>query len=202
LENKSIDSRPFEEVNMTVIERITLAFLLGACVLLAAPAYTQAQQQPLPENQQPGLAGDPIRDLNLSPEQRERIRAIREEQRDERATVNRHLRETNRALEELLDSDNPSEAQIEKHLRDIAEAQAASLRMRVATEMKVRKVLTPEQLTTLRILRQNARDSRRERQIENNQRRREGIDRRGVPSRNTIAPVFPRRLDPNRRPQP
>lgn len=186
---------------MTVIERITLAFLLGACVL-AAPAYAQAQQQPLPENQQPGPGGDPIRDLNLSPEQRERIRAIREEQRDERATINQHLRETNRALEELLDSESPSEAQIDKHLRDIAEAQAASLRMRVATEMKVRKVLTPEQLTTLRILRQNARDSRRERQIENNQRRREGIERRGVPSRNTIAPVFPRRLDPNRRPQP
>ncbi|MFZ0062751.1 MAG: Spy/CpxP family protein refolding chaperone [Pyrinomonadaceae bacterium] len=187
---------------MKVIERITLAFLFGACVVLAASAYAQAQQQPLPENQQPGPGGDPIRDLNLSPEQRERIRSIREEQRDERAAVNQHLRETNRALEELLDSDNPSEALIEKHLRDIAEAQAASLRMRVATEMKVRKVLTPEQLTTLRILRQNARDSRRERQIENNQRRREGIERRGLPSRNTIAPVFPRRLDPNRRPQP
>jgi Spy/CpxP family protein refolding chaperone len=187
---------------MKVIKRLTLAFLFGACVLLVVPAHIQAQQQPLPENQQSGPGGDPIRDLNLSPEQRERIRAIREEQRDERAAINQHLRETNRALEEVLDSDNPSEALIEKHLRDVAEAQAASLRMRVATEMKVRKVLTPEQLTTLRMLRQNARDVRRERQIENNQRRRERIERRGLPSRNSIAPVFPRRLDPNRRPQP
>ncbi|HET6671128.1 MAG TPA: Spy/CpxP family protein refolding chaperone [Pyrinomonadaceae bacterium] len=187
---------------MKVIKRLTLAFLFGGCVLLVVPAHIQAQQQPLPENQQSGPGGDPIRDLNLSPEQRERIRAIREDQRDERAAINQHLRETNRALEEVLDSDNPSEALVEKHLRDVAEAQAASLRMRVATEMKVRKVLTPEQLTTLRMLRQNARDMRREQQIENNQRRRERIERRGLPSRNSIAPVFPRRLDPNRRPQP
>ena len=169
---------------------------------MLALATTTPAQQPLPENQQPGPAADPIRDLNLSPEQRERIRAIREEQRDERAAVNQRLRETNRALEEVLDSENPSDAEIERHLRDIAAAQAASLRMRVATEMKVRKVLTPDQLATLRVLRQNARDSRRERQIENNQRRRERMERRRMPGRNTIAPVFPRRSDPNRRPQP
>ena len=179
--------------------RITFA-LIVTCVLLTLSTDTRAQQ-PLPENQQPGQVADPIRDLNLSPEQRERIRAIRQEQRDERAAVNQRLRETNRALEEVLDSDNPSNAVIENHLREIAEAQAASLRMRVATEMKVRKVLTPEQLATLRVLRQNARDARRDRQIENNQRRRERIERRGMPGRNTIAPV-PRRLDPNGRPQP
>ena len=186
---------------MRAINRITFAFLFGACSLLAVPGLAVAQQ-PLPENQQPAPAADPIRDLNLSPEQRERIRTIREEQRDERQVVNQRLRETNRALEEVLDSDNPSDAVIERHLRDFADAQAASLRMRVATEMKVRKVLTPDQLTTLRVLRQNARDTRRERQIENNQRRREGLERRRLPSRNTIAPAFPRRQDPNQRPQP
>ncbi len=185
---------------MKIISRITFAFLFAVSVLLALATSAPAQQ-PLPENQQPGPA-DPIRDLNLSPEQRERIRAIREEQRDERAAVNQRLRETNRALEEVLDSENPSEAEIERHLRAIAEAQAASLRMRVGTEMKVRKVLTPDQLATLRVLRQNARDSRRERRIENNDRRREGLERRRLPGRNTIGPVFPRRLDPNRRPQP
>ena len=186
---------------MKNISRITFAFLFAASVLLALATHAAAQQ-PLPENQQPGPSADPIRDLNLSPEQRERIRAIRQEQRDERAAVNQRLRETNRALEEVLDSENPSEAEVERHLRAIAEAQAASLRMRVGTEMKVRKVLTPDQLATLRVLRQNARTSRRERQIENNERRREGLERRRLPGRNTIGPVFPRRLDPNRRPQP
>jgi Spy/CpxP family protein refolding chaperone len=185
---------------MKTIRRISLALAFGACVLSAFPLFAQAQQPP-PENPQGMPGGDPIRDLNLSPEQRERIRAIREEMRDERAAINRRLRETNRALEEVLESDNPDDAIVEKHLRDVAEAQAASLRMRVSTEMKVRRVLTLEQLATLRSLRQSARDARRERQLENNDmRRRQRIERRGVPNRNTIAPAFPKRVDPSPKP--
>lgn len=185
---------------MKTPKRNIVFLVFAVCVLLALPAFAQGQQPPA-EGQQPVTSGDPIRELNLTPEQREQIRAIREEMRDERAAINRRLRETNRALEETLDSDNPDNAVVEKLLRDVSEAQAASLRMRVTTEMKVRRVLTPEQLATLRALRQNARDTRRERQIENNDmRRRDGLQRRGLPSRNTIAPIFPRRLDPNRRP--
>jgi Spy/CpxP family protein refolding chaperone len=173
------------------------AILLAVIGLIGTPAVGRAQQ-PAPENQQLPPA-DPIRELNLSPEQRERIRAIREEMRDQRAAINLRLRETNRALEEVLDSDNANDALIEKHIRDVAEAQAASLRMRVLTERKVRGVLTPEQLATLRTLRQNARDARQDRQLNNNERRRERMERRGMPSPNTIAPL-PRRMDPMRRP--
>ncbi|HEU4477896.1 MAG TPA: Spy/CpxP family protein refolding chaperone, partial [Pyrinomonadaceae bacterium] len=153
---------------MKTFSRTILSLLFAASLWTATPANLQAQQTPA-EAQQVSPGGDPIRDLNLSPEQRERIRAIREETRGERAAINQRLRETNWALEEVLDSDNPSEAVVEKHLRDVAEAQAASLRMRIATEMKVRRVLTPDQLTTLRTLRQNARNLRRERQLENNE---------------------------------
>lgn len=179
---------------MKLQQRLIPAVLLGAGVLLSAPGYARAQQPPAENHQMP--AADPIRDLNLSPEQRERIRAIREEMRDERAAINERLRETNRALEVLLDSDNPNDVAVEKHLRDVAEAQAASLRMRVSTERKVRSVLTPEQLATLREWRQQARDARRERQLDNNQRRREGFQRRGLPGRNTIAPVLRQRARP------
>ena len=179
---------------MKTQQRLILALLLGAGVFIAAPGYARAQHPP-PENHQIPPT-DPIRDLNLSPEQRERIRAIREEMRDERAAINERLRETNRALEELLDSDNPNDAAVEKHLRDVSEAQAASLRMRVLTERKVRSVLTLEQLATLREWRQQARDARRGRQIDNNQRRREGFQRRGLPGRNTIAPVLPQPARP------
>jgi Spy/CpxP family protein refolding chaperone len=183
---------------MKTFARTVLSFVFAASLWTAAPTCLQAQQPP-PEAQQATPGGDPIRDLNLSPEQRERIRAIREETRDERAAINQRLRERNRALEEVLDSDNPSDAVVEKHLLDVAEAQAASLRMRISTEMKVRRVLTPEQLTTLRTLRQNARNLRRERQLENNEmRRRDGIERRRMPNRNTMVPGLPRRLNPNR----
>ena len=182
---------------MKTFSRTILSLLFAACLWMVAPANLQAQQPPS-EAQQAAPGGDPIRDLNLSPEQRERIRAIREETRDERAAINQRLRETNSALEEVLDSDNPSDAVVEKHLRDIAEAQAASLRMRIATEMKVRRVLTPDQLTILRTLRQNAKNSRRERQLENNEmRRRERIERRRA-DRNTMVPGLPRRINPVR----
>ena len=185
---------------MNKFNRALLMLLLATLVAVASPQNLLAQQQ-APEGQ--GPIADPIRDLNLSPEQRERIRAIREDMRDERANINQRLRETNRALEEVLDSDNPDDALVERRLKDVAEAQAASTRMRVLTEIRVKRVLTPDQLATLRSLRQNARDARRERRLDNQeQRRREGLDRRGIPSRNTIAPSFPRPVNPNRRTQP
>jgi Spy/CpxP family protein refolding chaperone len=182
---------------MKTNERLSLVLILAVMVVITLPTFAQAQQQP--EGQQPPVGGDPVRDLNLTPEQRERIRAIREEMRDQRAAINERLREANLALEEMLDSDNPNEAVVEKHLRDVAEAQAASLRMRVQTERRVRSILTAEQLATLRAMRQNLRDARRERQREN---RRDRLERRGIPGRNTMAPAFPRRLDPSKRPQP
>ena len=126
-------------------------------LIVCAPVYASVRDQ----QQGPPPADDPVRELNLSPEQREKIRALREQTRDERAAINQRLRATNRALEEVLDSDNPNEAVIEERLRDVAQAQAASMRMRVLTEFRIRQVLTPEQLTTLRTLRQNARSARR-----------------------------------------
>ena len=189
------------EVNMKQAEQIMLMVLVSAIILVAGAANSLAQQ-PQAEGA-PGVVTDPIRDLNLSPEQRERIRSIREEMRDERAAINQRLRETNLVLEELLDSDNPDDALVERRLRDVADAQAASMRMRVLTEIRVKKVLTPEQLATLRTLRQNARETRRERRQENNDmRRRDGLPRRGLPSRNTMAPVFPGQVDPNRKQRP
>ncbi len=150
------------------------------------------------EQQQGGPVDDPVRELNLSPEQREKIRAIREQTREERAAINQRLRATNRALEELLDSENPIEAVVEQRLREVAEAQAASMRIRVLTEFRIRRVLTPEQLTTLRTLRQNARDARRGRDWDNRDvEQREGVERqRGLRNqRNGLGPLFPRRAD-------
>lgn len=173
-----------------------LAILLG---LLAMSVYASGNPQ-----QQTGPVDDPVRELNLSPEQRERIRAIREQTREERAGVNQRLRATNRALEEVLDSENPSEAIVEQRLRDVADAQAASMRMRVLTEFRIRRVLTPEQLTTLRTLRQNARHKRRGADWDNRRFERQGVEGpRGLRNRrNSLAPLFPRRGDTSVKPRP
>ena len=190
---------------MSMIKKTILSLVAATSLLVAAPSHSLgAYQQQQPDSQQRPAGNDPIRELNLSPEQRERIRAIRQQLQAERATINQRLRETNRALEEALDADNPDEAAVEQRLREVAAAQAASMRLRVLSEVRIRRVLTPEQLAILRTLRQNARGFRRERQRDNILRRRGGVDRqRGLPNqRNGLGPSFPRRGDPQPSPRP
>lgn len=191
---------------MKMIKRIILSLAAAASVLVAAPAYAlDADQQQQPDAPARFSGDDPVRELNLSPEQRERIRAIREQLQGERATINQRLREANRALEEALDADNPDESVVEQRLRDVAASQAAAMRMRVLSEVRIRRVLTPEQLITLRTLRQNARNRRREHQIENMEmRRQERVDRQRsrLNRRNTLGPLLPKPIDPQQKTSP
>jgi len=101
---------------------------------------------------------DPIDQLNLTPEQRQRIRMIFEENKDERQMTSRRVREANVALDQALDGEPIDENLVEQRLNDLAVAQAAQMRMRIRTEMKIRRILRPEQLATLRRLRLQLRD--------------------------------------------
>lgn len=177
--------------------------LLAALVLFTAvPAvYGQAAQQQsgTPEAQQSG--GDPIRQLNLTPEQREQIRSIREQNKTERAAINERLDQTNHALEAELNSDNPDEAVVEQRVRDMAVAQAAAMRMRILTEVRIRRVLTPEQRIILRWLQRQAKEGRRDRLLNNpdeRQRRQAERSRALQNQRNGLGPLFPRRENPRR----
>lgn len=162
---------------------------LIAVLMLVAASYTPAAlaQDSLPQT----ASGDPIEQLQLMPEQRQRIRAIREETKHERAAINQRLREANFALEQALDAESPNEALLEQRLRDAATAHAASMRMRILTEVKIRRVLTQEQLTTLRTLRLQARGLMRN-QNQNPRPGRQGNILRPN-RRNGVAPLFPRR---------
>jgi Spy/CpxP family protein refolding chaperone len=178
--------------------------LLAVLVLFAATcvsAQTTQQQPATPESQQSGSAVDPVRQLNLTPEQREQIRSIREQNKDERAAINERVGAANRALEEALDNDNPDEAVVEQRLRDLGTAQAAAIRMRTLTEIRIRRVLTVEQRSLLRSLRQQARDIRRERLLtapDERQQRQEERRRALQNQRNGLGPIFPRRENQRR----
>jgi Spy/CpxP family protein refolding chaperone len=184
-------------MTINMIRTTILSVVAAISVVVSAPSHSFGAQQPQqPDSQQRPQAEDPIRELNLSPEQRERIRAIRQQLQAERAGINQRLGETNLALEEALDADSPDESVIEQRLRDVAAAQAAAMRMRVLSEVRIRRVLTPEQLITLRTLRQKARLVRRERQLENKEmRRQERVDRQQGQSnrRNGLGPLLPGR---------
>jgi Spy/CpxP family protein refolding chaperone len=195
IENEETLNEVFMKLNGQILA------LLVALVFLAAVPVTHgqaAQQQPAtPEPQQ---GGDPIRQLNLTPEQREQIRSIREQNKTERAAINERLSESSRTLEEALNAENPEEALVEQRVREVAAAQAAAMRMRILTEIRIRRVLTPEQRVILRSLQQQAKDIRRERLLANPERQRRQEERSRVlqNQRNGLGPIFPRRQNPRR----
>jgi Spy/CpxP family protein refolding chaperone len=174
--------------------RKVFLLLLTWTLAMIAPAAAVAQEvsgvtQQRPEAQAPAptASQDPITQLNLSPEQRQRIRSIREENKDERAAINRRLREANVALDQALDADTPNDALIEQRVRESGEAQTAVIRLRALTETRIRKVLTLEQINTLRTLRaQSRREQRQENRAEQG---RPATNRRPLPNqRNGMNP--------------
>ncbi|HEY0079903.1 MAG TPA: periplasmic heavy metal sensor [Pyrinomonadaceae bacterium] len=94
--------------------------------------------------------------LGLSPEQRAQIRAIRQETEAEGRPLMRRLRQARRALDEAVYSESADEATVDARVRELALAQEAFARLRAFTEMKVRRVLTPQQLAIVRDLRRQA----------------------------------------------
>ena len=181
-------------LNTSLLPAAILSFMItiACCVTLVA----QDPQTP----QGPPTTTDPIEQLRLTPEQRQKIRAIRESSRQERSMVNQRVRETNVALQQAMDADTIDETLIDERLRDAAAAQAASMRLRIQTELKIRRVLTRDQLAILKSLQMQVQELNRER----NQNQRPG--RQGnvlrPNQRNGIAPIFPPRDGAQRNPRP
>ncbi len=136
-----------------------LALLLLAPLALDARAQEEGPPPPgAPQGPRPGRRGDGLllMKLNLTPEQRGRLRQIRRQSEPEARSLGRRLREAHRALDEAVYSDNVDESIVEQRTRELTEAQAALVRLRAQTELRVRRVLTPEQLQTFRGLRREA----------------------------------------------
>ena len=169
----------------TLNERTRVAALCGfafALLLLCSP-YALAQnatpQQPSEEAPAADGAAALLSQLNLTPAQVAQMREIREQSVPQAQALTRRLNQARRALDEAIYSDTLDEALVEQRAREVAEAQAEVVRNRAQTELRVRRVLTPEQLQTFRELRFRA---RREQRI---QRRLE----RGLPVRRPDAPA-------------
>lgn len=118
--------------------RFSMLILLPAAVLLFT---VSGFAQDLPP-----LNPDPIQQLHLTPEQRQRIRIIFADNKDERQIANRRLREANAALDQALDTDPVDENVVERRINELAAAHAAQTRMRVRMELRIRRELRPEQL--------------------------------------------------------
>lgn len=162
------------------------------------PSQGQTQPQVNQTNQIPDFAP-----LNLTPDQIQKIRGINAELKDQRQAAGQRLRQAQRALAEAIESTTPNETLIDQRSHEVADAQAATIRLRSLTEARILQVLNPEQRIRLREMRQQ------------NQARRRGGNQQfpgKVPNRrqdgmkgntNTMAPMRPgqrRILGPQRKP--
>ncbi|HKO60312.1 MAG TPA: Spy/CpxP family protein refolding chaperone [Pyrinomonadaceae bacterium] len=180
----------------------SLVTVISLVILAALPlhAQTATAEQPAPPVQEKNFGGDAVRELNLTPEQREQIRMIREQSRAERAVVNRRVRETNRALEEALDSDNPDQSVLEQKIQEVSTAQAEAMRMRIVTEVKIRQVLTVEQRVKLKEMRRTVHQLRERRRVDGAERREQRLEQRTrrLERRRNRVPVPQENGDPQR----
>lgn len=152
-----------------LINRRTLAaatFFLSALLFCVSTLPASAQDgNPPPSNEVQQNAGNQAPDLigilGLTPDQRAKIRAIRERNKEERQLTTERLRNAQQALDEAIYADDASEAVVEERARELAAAQTANMRLRALTELSIRRVLTPEQLNALRALRLRQAERRR-----------------------------------------
>jgi len=164
------DGNQMKRVNgsMKLAMLAATALLFGLCGAIAGQTNQTGNSTPPPQTQTPELpanqVGDDLRTLGLTPDQIQKIRGINFELKDERQAANMKLRQAQRALSEAVESPKPDESLIAQRSREVAEAQANTIRLRSVTEARILQVLTPEQRVRLREMRQRNMALRRERQ--------------------------------------
>ena len=95
-----------------------------------------------------------FRQLGLSKEQFQQIRRLNAERKPLMDGAQKRLREANRSLDEAIYADNLSDTDFQARLKEFQMAQAEVARIRSTNELAVRRILTPDQLTRFRELRQ------------------------------------------------
>lgn len=158
--------RDTKSMKLAVLAATVLLF--GLCGEIAGQT-TQPQDSSAPaQAQTPDLQANQMSDLrplDLKPDQIQKIRAINFELKDERQAAGLKLRQAQRALAEAIESPTPNESLIEQRSREVAEAQANTIRLRSLTEARILQILTPEQRARVKEIRQRNLALRRERQL-------------------------------------
>ena len=185
-------------------------FIVAAAVLVTLSISIQAQGTQQQQNagdatvtQTQTQADQLLGPLNLTQDQIQKIRSINADLREERQAAGMRLRLAQRALTEAIQSPAPDETLISQRSKDVADAQANTIRLRSLTEARVLQVLTAEQRIKLRELRQQAgrRNLNQQQFPRALQRRQNALQRNQNP--NALTPRQQRRLmqqQPQRKP--
>jgi Spy/CpxP family protein refolding chaperone len=168
-----------------------LLLLAGAFAQATAQTATPQQSQTDPAQMRANQAPD-LAQLNLTPEQIQKWRAINAELKEGQQAANVRLRQARRALAEAIESPTTNEELIKQRAKEVSEAQAATTQLQALRQARILQMLTPEQRTKLREIRQQNMATRRP---NNQQLPRNGLGRRqdGLPrNANSAAPLGPR----------
>ncbi|HEX8116691.1 MAG TPA: periplasmic heavy metal sensor [Pyrinomonadaceae bacterium] len=138
------------------LKRLAAAVFGLALLSVSAGAQEPDAPQAPPQPQQPARAQNLMQRLNLSREQRQQLREIRTQSEPDVRAQTRRVRLARRALDEAIYADAVDENLVEQRARELSAAQSALIRLRAATELKIRRVLTAEQLQLFRALRREA----------------------------------------------
>ena len=173
-----------------------------AVLLLLAGAFAQANAQTtLPQENQADPAqmranqinpAPELAQLNLTPEQIQKWRAINAELKDQYQAASLRLRQARRALAEAIESPTSNEELIKQRAKEASEAQAALTQLQALRLARILQMLTPEQRVKLREIRQQNMATKRP---NNQQLPRNGLGRRqdGLPrNANGAVPLGPR----------
>lgn len=142
---------------------IAIGFLILSFTLQTRAQTTDQQNAQAQAQTQTQQADELLGPLNLTPDQIQKIRGINSELRDERQAANQRLRMAQRQLAEAIQSPTPDETLIAQRSKEVADAQANTIRLRSLTEARILQVLTPDQRVKLREIRQRNQAMRRER---------------------------------------
>ena len=151
-------------IALLTIAFASLMFTVVNTVRAQTPQPQQTAVDALQPQQQQNQVEQMLGPLNLTSDQAQQIRGIYADVRDERQAANFRLRTAQRALTEAIQAPTPDEALIEQRSKEVADAQANTLRLRSLTEARILQVLTQEQRIKLRQLRQQAMMQRRNQQ--------------------------------------
>ena len=181
-------------------KRISFAvFLLLACGLLQAKAQTAPTQnstqasttQTTPAAQMPNLQSE----LNLTPDQIQKWRALNRELREQEQTGTLRLRQARQAYADALESPNPNEDLIRQRGKELADAQSTKTQLEALRQARVLQILTPEQRVKLREIQAAIRERNQALRAGNQQLPRNGLGKQGGGAQrnaNAAAPLTPK----------
>ena len=143
---------------------LMFSMLVLACLLTASPfAAAQPADTGAPSDEKGFMGKEKMeKELGLSVEQREKMKALREEFSGKQRDLGDQVKAKRDALRAELDGEDPDRVKVTALVGDVSDLQKQMMINRMDNVFKVREILTPEQFKKLREARAKRMEERKE----------------------------------------